>query len=344
MLQRVRYVQKAQTVSDTFRPISKLVIFRALRLGDLLCSVPALRALRAGFPNSHITYVGLPWASQFVKRFPRYIDDFVVFPGHPGLPEQPVSEGLVSTFYEAMRARRIDLAVQLHGSGAISNGVVHSFGARMVAGYVARKGPWPCEGIFVPYPDCGPEPLRLLRLPMAIGAPHRGYGLEFPLTGDDGAELQASGVAADVASKGYICIHPGARNRNKCWPPQCFAAVADRLSAEFGLSVVLTGSASETDLTAAVAAHMRSPAIDAASPISIGAMAALMNRARLLVCNDTGVSHIAAGLRLPSVVLFGQTDMQRWAPLDRQLHRCVRDPEGKRVDAVLATARQLLSA
>lgn len=323
-------------------PLESLAIFRALQLGDLLCAVPALRALRAGFPAARITLVGLPWAARFAERFKRYLDEFVAFPGHPALPEQPVRRDLIPVFRAAMHARRLDLAVQLHGSGGVSNRVVRSFGARALAGYFPADAAPPADGTFIRYPDTGPEPLRLLRLPLALGAPACGHHLEFPLNADDDAELRASGLAAGLAPGAYVCIHPGARSRDKCWPPHCFAALADRLAAEFGLAAVLTGSAAEADLTAAVAARMHSPAVDAAAPISIGAMAALLSRARLLVCNDTGVSHIAAGLRLPSVVVFGKTDMCRWAPLDRRLHRCIRDPGGRRVEAVVGAARRLL--
>ena len=120
------------------------------------------------------------------------------------------------------------------------------------------------------------------------------------------------------------------------------AAALCRSREEFGLAVVLTGSSKEADLTAAVAQHMRNKAVDTASPISIGAMAALMSRARLLVCNDTGASHIAAGLRFPSVVVFSKADIQRWSPLDQHLHRCLWDPEGQQVAEVLRHARELL--
>jgi ADP-heptose:LPS heptosyltransferase len=69
----------------------------------------------------------------------------------------------------------------------------------------------------------------------------------------------------------------------------------------------------------------------------------LLSRSRLLVCNDTGVSHIAAGLKLPSVVIFSLADIRRWAPLDQALHRSLWDPEGLRVEEVLNHARMLLA-
>ena len=323
--------------------IDSVVVFRALQLGDMLCAVPALRALRAALPHARITLVGLPWAEQFAARFSNYIDDFLVFPGHPGLGEQPLQQSLLPSFYNTLQSRQYSLALQLHGSGEISNGIVRDFGARLAAGYAAAALPEEEDFLYLPYPDAGPEPLRLLDFVTQLGARDLGPQLEFPLNRQDWQELQASGLAEGLHAGEYICIHPGARFRDKCWPAERFAHLADQLALEFGLGVVLTGSAKETDLTATVASHMKTPVIDAAGPISIGAMAALMSRARLLICNDTGVSHIAAGLKLKSVVIFSKADIRRWAPLDHSLHRCVWDPAAEIAHEVLAQARDLLA-
>ncbi len=67
-----------------------------------------------------------------------------------------------------------------------------------------------------------------------------------------------------------------------------------------------------------------------------------MKGARLLVCNDSGVSHLAAGVGLPSVVVFRRDARERWAPPDRRLHRSVLDADGDRSDRVIAAARDLM--
>lgn len=321
-----------------------VAVFRALYLGDMLCAVPALRALRAALPRARIVLVGLPWAAQFARRYRAYIDDFVAFPGHPDLPEQPVLPYAQEEFYSHMRAQGFALALQMHGSGEISNGIVGAFGARVQAGY-GTVGNSLCGSVHaLPYPRHGPEPLRLLRLVRWLGAEIASCRMEFPLMPEDWDELARTGAARGLGAGSYVCVHAGARTRDKCWPPARFAEVADRLAFDHGLKVVLTGSASEADLADAVAAGMSAPAINATVPMSVGAMAALMRGARLLICNDTGVSHIAAGLGLKSVVIFSKADIGRWAPLNRRLHRCIRDPEGRKSHLVLAQARVLLAA
>lgn len=323
--------------------VQSIVVFRALQLGDMLCAVPALRALRAALPSAHIVLAGLPWAAQLVRRFSAYLDEFLPFPGHPLLPEQPARHGELTAFYATVCARQFSLALQLHGSGDVTNHIVAGFGARAMAGHCRGAPVATDRTVLAPYPDTGAEPERLLHLTTRIGAPAAGTHLEFPLLREDEDELAASGLATGLEPNGYICIHPGARQRDKCWPPECFAGVADRLADEFGVRIVLTGSASEAALAQAVAGHMRAPAVIAAAPISIGAMAALMSRSRLLICNDTGVSHIAAGLGLDSVVVFSKADIARWAPLDRLRHRCIWDPGAERTAVVLQHARTLLS-
>ena len=326
---------------------ASVIVFRALQLGDMLCAVPALRALRTALPQAHIALVGLPWAQQFADRFKAYVDEFIAFPGHPLLPEQPVRHEELTGFYTGLCQRRFDLALQLHGSGEVSNDIVSGFGAGAMAGFcrgdaVARE-----RTALFRYPETGTEPERLLLLVERLGAgaatAAAAAQLEFPLSRQDEDELAASGVARGLEPGRYICIHPGARHRDKCWPPRHFAELGDRLASEFGLKVVLTGSAQEADLTAEVAQHMHQTPVDAAGPISIGAMAALMRDACLLLCNDTGVSHIAAGLRLKSVVIFSKADIARWAPLDRHTHRCIWDPGAERASVVLQHARALLA-
>ncbi len=300
----------------------RVAVLRALQLGDMLCAVPALRALRTALPESEITLVGLPWARALVDRFSAYVDSFLEFPGFPGMPEIPAQIARVPAFLTTAQACRFDLAIQMHGSGQISNPVLMLLGARLNAGFFLPGQYCPDPGRFLAFPEEEHEIWRLLRLLEFLGIANQGDELEFPLVDADREELAQQPEAAALAPGGYACIHPGARALYRRWPAERFAAVADTLSAT-GLRIVLTGSAEEQPITRAVAGTMHAPAINMAGRTSLGALGALLAGAALLVSNDTGLSHLAAALRTPSVILAPESQVMRWAPLDWSRHHVI---------------------
>jgi ADP-heptose:LPS heptosyltransferase len=92
------------------------------------------------------------------------------------------------------------------------------------------------------------------------------------------------------------------------------------------MPLVLTGSPGEGPLVQEVIDRMRTPdrrVVDLTGRTSIGVLGALYRRARLVLTNDTGASHVAAAVRTPSVVVFGSAEPDRWAPLDAERHRRV---------------------
>jgi ADP-heptose:LPS heptosyltransferase len=306
--------------------IERIAVFRALMLGDLLCAVPALRALRAGFPRAQITLVGLPWARALVQRLPRYVDRFIEFPGWPGLPEVHCEARALPDFIAQVQAQRFDLALQMHGSGGIVNPLVATFGARHSAGFCGREA-WRPEAdaaLYVRWPESGHEIERLLRLTDALGLPRQGRQLEFPLHDEDRRALRALWPGVDEA-RPYVCVHAGAQLASRRWPLERFAAVADALS-ESGRCVVLTGGAPEAELVNALAACMGHAAVNLAGRTSLWTLGALIEGAERVVCNDTGISHITAALGRPSVVVSCGADVARWAPLDAERHRVLWQP------------------
>ena len=295
-----------------------IAVFRALMLGDLLCAVPALRALRNAYRQSHITLVGLPWASVFVERFSGLVDDLLVFPGAVGFPEQAERDDGLPAFHAQACARRFDLALQMHGSGGPANDIVEAMGARLNAGF-RQPHERARNGTYVDWPDTLAEPLRYLQLVGALGIPAADASLAFPLRGDDEAEAARLLRAFAVDPARAVVLHPGAQWASRRWPLDRFAQVADAVS-EMGMKVMITGSAGEVPLANAVRNRMRHPAISLAGRTSLGALAALVARVPLVICNDTGISHVAAAVRTPSVVIASGSDTRRWAPLDRERH------------------------
>lgn len=318
-----------------------IAILRALQLGDLMCTVPAFRALRSALPDAAISLIGLPWASDFVERFHRYFNSFIEFPGYPGLPERTPDISRIPGFLSDMQNQRFDLVLQMQGSGSITNSLVALFGARNAAGFYLPGVYCPDENSFLPYPVHEPEILRHLGLMEFLGFPSQGTHLDFPFTDADWRSYYSLPEIGQLLPKRFICIHPGARAVERRWPAERFAVIADVLASR-GYGIVLTGTREEQAITHEVAVRMTATAVDLSGKTNLGSLAVLLSKARMVVCNDTGVSHIADALKVPSVILFSTSDPDRWAPLNRTLHRVMGWAAETPPEAVVLEADDLL--
>ncbi len=140
-------------------------------------------------------------------------------------------------------------------------------------------------------------------------------------------------------------IHPGAAYPSRRWPASRFAAVA-RWADQIGDRVLVTGGPDEVDLAERVCAMAGLPAdASVAGRTDLAELAAIVAHARLVVCGDTGVAHLASAFGTPSVVLFGPTPPYRWGPPACGPHSTlwhgtdVGDPHGLRPDPALLEIR-----
>ena len=149
----------------------------------------------------------------------------------------------------------------------------------------------------------------------------------WPLEGPDADRLRPTLVAREsdrvaarevlgpLADHPTLLLVPGGNRENKRWPGERFATVARSLRETHGLLPVITGSPGERTLCAAIAAAVGPQVVDAAAAGGgLAAVKGLVAAARLVLSNDTGPRHLAAGLGTPTVALFGPTD-HRWTSL-----------------------------
>ena len=260
------------------------------------------RAARAArlFSRRPGSLIGLPWARAFVARFPHLLDELIEFPGCPGLPERRPQFDAIPAFLQAVQAKQADLALQIHGSGSIVNPLIEMFAASLSAGYCTQSDYCPDKERYLSYPEGIPEIRRHLRLMEFLGVPLQGEHLEFPLYASD-REVRPAGRTTGLRKRAYG-VHRIALPQRR-WPIADFADIAAALAAR-GARIVITGSAAERELCARLAALLGPNCIDLAGRTSLGALAVLLQHACITVCNDTGISHIAAALGAPSVVLF----------------------------------------
>jgi ADP-heptose:LPS heptosyltransferase len=255
-------------------------MLRALGLGDFLTGVPAYRALRAAFPR-HETVLAAPAVLAPLAALTGAVDRVL-----PTGELEPV----------AWTGAPPDVAVDLHGNGPASHRLVESLAARRTMLYASPQapeadGPWWAPGEH--------EVLRWCRLLEWYGVP----------ADPEDLSLDRPGPAVPA---GVVVLHPGAASAGRRWPAERFAAVARVLAAD-GHRVVLTGTPAERSLTRSVAAGAGLPP-DAVLDTGLLDLAALVASARLVICNDTGVSHLATAYGTPSVTLFGPVSPSLWGP------------------------------
>ncbi len=316
-----------------------VIVLRALPgLGDWLCAVPTLRAIKAARPNARIHLVALASTRPLIGRFTGLVDGFHVFPGWPGLPEQRVDAAAIPGFLAALQSLDADLAIQLHGSGETTNEFVQLFGARHVAGFYRAGARCPDPSRFLTWRDEDPEVRRGLRLLSLLGITDGNEELTFPL--DPAGAVDARLLLAEVGvTEPFVVVHPGGSRPAARWRWDGFARVGGEMAA-LGRQVVVTGTREEASLTSAVAAAIPG-AVDLGGRTSLDSLGWILRQATLVVANDTGVAHLADALDVPSVVVFAADDgsrAARWAPLDTRLHQAVGGSPG----AVSARARRLL--
>jgi ADP-heptose:LPS heptosyltransferase len=303
--------------NDDDRP--RLLVLRALGLGDLLTAVPALRALVAAFPG-HRRVLACPAAHDPLVAL---IGGFetVDVTGLAVLP--PVGP--------------VTIAVNLHGRGPESHRRLLAMQPRNL---VAFRHPAIVTSAGAPrWSASEHEVARWCRLLTEHGIPADPAALDLDL--DARVDLDAGpGVqpAAPARVPPLTVVHPGAASESRRWPAARFAAVARHEVAE-GRRVVVTGATCERARAERVAALAGlSPGAVLAGRTSLAGLVALVRRAATVVCGDTGVAHLATALRRPSVVLFGPTAPAEWGPpADRPWHRVLwagrtGDPHGDAPD------------
>jgi ADP-heptose:LPS heptosyltransferase len=265
----------------------RLVVLRALGLGDLLTAAPALRALARAFPDHRRLLAAPRRLAPLVDLLGGAVDEVV-----HAEPLAPLADELNSP----------DVAVNLHGRGPESHRVLLAASPRRLIALHNREVP---ESSGMPLWVAGEHEVeRWCRLLRESGIPADPSDLSLAPPPDP--------VPAFV--RHATLIHPGAASEARRWPPERFAEVA-RAEQRRGRPVVLTGAAAERDLAERIAtAAGLPPGCVLAGRTSLRELAAVVAAAGRVLCGDTGVAHLATALGTPSVLLFGPTSPGEWGP------------------------------
>lgn len=309
--------------------VSRIAVLRPNAVGDFVFALPALHALKHAYPDAELVYVGKEWHAQFLHGRPGLVDRVLVMPPVPGVGA-PVAMGAgqepeaggepAERFLARMRDERFDIALQMFGGGRFSNPFVAQFGARLTVGARAADAP-PLER-WTAYVEPGSRRLALLEIAALAGAAVLPLQQELAVTDADRREANAVLPASPAhGSKPRLAVlQPGASDARRRWSPGRFAAVGDALAAH-GVLVAINGTEAEAELVEQVRAAMRHDAIGLAGKLSLGGLCGLLERADVMVSNDTGPLHLALAIGTPCVGIFWHTNLADGMPLRPSLLR-----------------------
>jgi len=299
------------------KSFQNILIVRTDRIGDVVLTTPAIKALRQAFPTARISILLTPATFDLVNGNP-YIDEILLD------DRQKQHKGLLGFFrlLRQIHLRKFDLAVIFHTKRRYNLACCLA-GIPYRLGYKNNK-----FGFMLTMP------LKDLRI---LGEKHEAqYCMDvLKAMGVKDADLdvfvplqkQAEEWVADwmqendLKSNELIVIHPDASDPAKCWPAANFAQLMDRLAERYPLKIVLIGSRETVPLSLSILGqiHRQSGVFDLTGKTSLAQMASLLRRARLLISNDSGPVHVAAGVGTSVISLFMRNqpgiNAERWKPL-----------------------------
>ena len=299
---------------------ARLLVIRPDHIGDLLFTTPALRALRAAYPQAHIAALVGPWGADVVRRNP-CLDEVITcdFPWFSRRPKTSSLQPYRLLWTEARRLRGLgfDLALNLRFDfwwGAL---LAYLAGIPRRVGYaIAECRPFLTDAL--PYTPGRHEVWQNLTLVEYIARPVGAISdaplLDFPLSDEERAFARQWLAAHDQFEGEAVAIHPGAGAAVKLWPAARWAAVADALAWRYGCRILLTGSAGERPLAEAISARMRAQPLLAVGETTLGQLAALFAACRLVLGVDSGPLHLAVAVGAPTVHLCGPVDPALFGP------------------------------
>ncbi|MBI0328321.1 glycosyltransferase family 9 protein [Burkholderia plantarii] len=317
--------------------VRRILCVRPDNLGDVLMTTPALHALRHAAPGRHLTLL----ASRSGAALAPFLDDVDALIAYdaPWVAQPPGAARAAdddARMLAALRDRHFDAAVifTVYSQSPLPAAMLCRLAGIPRRLAHCRENPYGVLTDWVretePQQHTRHEVARQLDLVRQVGAQTSDARMRFRLAAGDRRALDARLAARGIArAAGWIVLHPGATAASRRYPPERFGEVAARLARDTDVPLLVTGGAGESALVAAVieaaGPAARARLHDLSGALTLGELGALIERAGVLVSNNSGPVHLASALGTPVVDLYALTNPQHapWQTPHRVLFRDV---------------------
>ncbi len=319
-------------MSENFKNI---LLIKPSSLGDIVLALPALSGLRRSFPDAKISWLIRSDFMPLLENHP-HLTDIIPF-NRRFLGKawfHPAAFGSLVSLIWRLRRSKFDAVFDLQGlfrTASLSwlSGCKKRFGmanAREFAHiFYTNKVRQNLECVhLVDY---------YLKIIQTAGAADLRVQFILPQQQDAADSVNRLLACYGITPGNYVVFVPGSAHRDKCWPIERFAALADKISSQFNLPIVVIGVPSEKSFIDRLETIASVPMANLVGLTFLSEMLAMLRAARLVVSNDTGPGHIAAALGIPIVMIFGRSNPARVAPYGRENCVAAVEPDSRGLNA-----------
>jgi len=308
-----------ESTANTAQTIQRILIIKPSALGDIVLALPALASLRASIPDARISWFIRPEYAPLLAGVSG-IDEVIgfdrIFLGKWWY--NPKAFAALVSLIGRLRRSKFDLVIDLQG---LLRTALFAWLARCKKRF-GMKPSREFAGLFYTHKIAqDADSVHLIdyyqKIVSAAGASAK--ICKFNLTPTSRAIDSVARLLREhgVRSDRYAVFVPGSARVSKCWPVQNFAALADEITSQFGLSIIAIGTNAEKPLLRKLKSVSNVQIADFAGLTDIPQLIALIDGAKVVVSNDTGPGHIAVALGVPVVIIFGATNPSRIRPYGR---------------------------
>jgi lipopolysaccharide heptosyltransferase II len=296
-----------------------ILIVRTDRIGDVVLTTPAIKAIREAYSDAKISILVAPATSDLVDG--NICLDEVLIDDCGG--EHKGLYGFIKLI-KSLRQRKFDCALVLHTKKR-TNLACFLSGIPVRIGYRNNKFGFLLNRPILDVRHKGEkhEAQYCLDVLKEIGIKCDDVTIDLPVKEDALRWVDQLRCEHNISEKDrLIAIHPGASDPAKRWPENRFAELVDALIDQYQAKIVIVG-ASDIDMIAKkIMSLSKNKMINLAGQTTVGQLAGLLMGCELLVSNDSGPVHVAVGVGTPVVSIFTRNqpgiNPERWRPLGRR--------------------------
>lgn len=333
---------------NDWKNCKKILCIRADNMGDVIMSVPAIRALKETF-GCHITLLTSTMGG-LIKGCISEIDEWITFNAPWIKTSQPANAAQCFELVQLLKQHQFDGAVifTVYSQSPLPAALTCLMAGIPLRAACCRENPYDLLTDWLPdeepYEKINHQVERDLRLVNSIGtvASKNNLSLTVTLSAVEQVRTVLEGLAIDI-TKPYIILHPGVSEEKRQYPVSLWIEAGKLLQQYFDCPVLITGAVADKELAGMLQQGIGKDAFTLAGVLPIEGFLALVKHAMLVVTVNTSTVHIAAALQVPQVVLYALTNPQHtpWQATARVLYFPVKEELASKSPVIKYVARQI---